>query len=184
MVKELHQDGRKNFKALGKAIGFTGLGAKKRLDKLLEKGIIQISALANIERLDMSLAMIFLELESAEAMRKTIDRYRKCPRVINFFTTMGGYNLIALILAENQGTLESESMEKCSLRSGKGIRRSEFYPISKVHYSAFLPLRAYIGNGDGNVTPCGVECRDCPSFQNQRCLGCPSASCYKGSPRR
>ncbi|MGD8564829.1 MAG: AsnC family transcriptional regulator [Candidatus Bathyarchaeota archaeon] len=184
IISALHLDGRKTFKSLGREVGFTGLGARKRVEKLLGQRIIQISALVNIEKLDMFLAMIFLELESAEAIRNVIERYNRCPRVINFFTTMGGYNLIALVLAEDQGTLESESMEKCSLRSGEGIRRSEFFPINKVHYSAFLPLRTHIGDREGDITPCGVDCRDCPSFQSQKCLGCPSSNCYKGSPEK
>jgi len=184
MLSELQLDGRKTFKELGKAVGFTGLGAKKRVEKMLEQGVIRISALVNIETLNMFSAMILLEVESAEAMRKTLDRYSECPRVINFFTTMGGYNLIALVLAEDQGTLESESMEKCSLRSGEGIRRSEFYPIGKVHHSTFLPLRTYIQNKERHITPCGVDCRGCPSFQNQKCLGCPSVSCYKKPVRK
>jgi Lrp/AsnC family transcriptional regulator for asnA, asnC and gidA len=180
MLSELQLDGRKTFKELGEAVGFTGLGAKKRVKKMLEQGVIRISALVNIEMLNMFSAMILLEVESAEVMRKTLDRYRECPRVINFFTTMGGYNLIALVLAEDQGTLESESMEKCSLRSGEGIRRSEFYPIGKVHPSTFLPLRTYIQKSEENTTPCGVDCSGCSALKNQKCLGCPSVSCYKG----
>jgi len=180
IITQLQLDGRKTFKELGEAIDFTSLGAKKRVKKLLAKNVIHLSALVNTEALDLRLATILLEMESAEAMRKIIDRYRECPRVINFFTTMGGYNLIALVMAEDQGTLESESVEKCALRSGEGIRRSEFYPIRKTHHSSFLPLRAYTLRERGDITPCGVECRDCPSFRDQKCVGCPAVSYYRG----
>ena len=180
ILGQLQLDGRTSFRDLGKAVGFTGLGARRRVEKLLKQKVIRVSALVNTDALDLSLAMILLEVDGAEAMRKVIDRYRDCPRVINFFMTMGGYNLIALVLAEDQGILESESLERCSLRSGEGIRRSEFYPIGKVLHSAFLPLRTYAQNDDENTTPCDVDCRDCPAFRNQNCLGCPSVSCYKG----
>ena len=183
MIRQLQLDGRKSLKELGEAIGFTGLGAKKRLEKLLAQNIMQISPLLNIDKLNIFLAIIMLEMENAEAMRKTIERYRDCPRVINCFTTLGGYNLIALIMAENQETLESEAMERCSLRSGEGIRRSEFYPIGKVHHSSFLPLRQNLQGEEKDITPCGVDCRSCPSFQDQQCVGCPSASYYKGPLR-
>ena len=183
IIRQLQLNGRKSFKELGEAVGFTGLGAKKRVEKMLEQNVLQISSLINIETLDIFLAIIMLEMENAEAMRKTIDRYRDCPRVINCFTTLGGYNLIALIMAENQATLESEAMERCSLRSGEGIRRSEFYPIGKVHHSSFLPLRQNLPREENEITPCGVDCRSCPSFQDQQCLGCPSASYYKGPLR-
>jgi len=180
IIRQLQLNGRKTFKKLGEAVGFTGLGAKKRVEKLLEQRIVHPSVLVNTDALNLRLAIIMLEMESAEAMRETIDRYRGCPRVINFFTTMGGYNLIALIMAEDQGTLESESMEQCALRSAEGIRRSEFYPIGKVHHSPFLPLRANTRRETSDITPCGVDCRSCPSFKDQMCVGCPSVSYYKG----
>jgi len=93
---------------------------------------------------------------------------------------MGGYNLIALVMAENQATLESESMEKCALRSGEGIRRSEFYLIGRVHHYPFLPLKVDALKEKGDITPCGVQCKDCPSFQDEKCVGCPALSYYRG----
>jgi len=180
LIKQLRSDGRKTYKELGETIGFTSLGAKKRIEKLLNKNLIHISALVNTDALDLRLALILLEIESAEAMRKIIDRYTKCPRVINFFTTMGGYNLIALVMAEDQATLESESMEKCALRSGEGIRRSEFYLIGRVQHYPFLPLKADALKERGDITPCGVQCKDCPSFQDNKCVGCPALSYYRG----
>jgi Lrp/AsnC family transcriptional regulator, leucine-responsive regulatory protein len=180
LIMKLRSDGRKTFKELGETIGYTSLGAKKRVDKLLEKGIIHISALVNTDALDMRLALILLEIENAETMRNIMDRYSKCPRVINFFTTMGGYNLIALVMAEDQATLESESMEKCALRSGEGVRRSEVYLIGKVHHYPFLPLQTDALIEKGDTAPCGVQCRSCPSFQDQKCVGCPTLSYYRG----
>lgn len=180
LIAQLQSNGRKTFKELGEIVGFTSLGAKKRVDKLIKNGLIHVSALINPDALDLRLALILLEIESAEAMRKIIDRYSGCPRVINFFTTIGGFNLIALVMAEDQATLESESMEKCALRSGKGIRRSEFFPIGTVYHSPFLPLKAYALGKKGEITPCGVKCRDCPSFQEQKCVGCPALSYYRG----
>jgi len=180
LIRQLRLDGRKTFKELGEAIGFTSLGAKKRIEKLLKKNLIHISALVNTDALDLRLGLILLEIESAETMRKIIDRYSKCPRIINFFTTMGGYNLIALVMAEDQATLESESMEKCALRSGEGIRRSEFYLIGRVHHYPFLPLKADALKEKGDITPCGVQCKDCPSFQDEKCVGCPTLSYYRG----
>lgn len=180
LIRQLRSDGRKTFKELGETIGFTSLGAKKRIEKLLKKNLIHISALVNTDALDLRLALILLEIESAETMRKIIDRYSKCPRVINFFTTMGGYNLIALVMAEDQATLESESVEKCALRSGEGIRRSEFYLIGRAHHYPFLPLKADALKEKGDITPCGVQCKDCPSFQDEKCVGCPALSYYRG----
>ena len=180
LIMQLRSEGRTTFKELGEKIGFTSLGAKKRVDKLLQKGIINIAALVNTNALSLRLALIMLEIESAETLRKIIDRYSKCPRVINFFSTMGGYNLIALVMAEDQATLESECMEKCALRSEDGVRRSEVYLIGKVHHP-FLPLRTNALKVKLDTAPCGVQCKDCPSFRDNKCVGCPTLKYYRGS---
>lgn len=180
LITALQANGRKTFKELGEKIGYTSLGAKKRVDKLLNKEVINVTALVNTDALNLCLALIMLEIENAEAMRKIIERYSRCPRVINVFTTMGGYNLIALVMAEDQTTLESESMEKCALRSGEGIRRSEFYLIGRVHHTPFLPLKTNVLREKSNITPCGVQCNLCQSFQDNKCVGCPTLSYYRG----
>jgi DNA-binding Lrp family transcriptional regulator len=180
IIRQLQTDGRTSYKALGEAVGFSGLGAKKRVEKLLARNLICPTVLVNTDALDIRLAMILLEMDSADAVRMTIERYSDCPRVLNFFSTLGGYNLIALVMAEDQGTLESESMEQCALRSGAGIRRSEFYPIRSVYYSPFLPLRIASFSAQSDIAPCGVECHGCPSYQTQKCVGCPATRFYRG----
>jgi len=157
------------------------MGTKKRLEKLLEKGIIKITALVNPNALRLHPAIIMLEMESAEAMQALLDRFKECPRVIQIFKTVGGYNLIALVVAETQETLESISMEKCSLRCSKGIRRSEFYPVSDTFFSPFLQIREELAHKENKITPCDVECDPCSRYETQKCVGCPTTSNYRGS---
>jgi DNA-binding Lrp family transcriptional regulator len=179
IVKELQRDGRTSFRELGKTINYTGLGAKKRVEKLLDRKIINVSASVNSEALNIRLAMLFLEMESGEAMQAVLERFRNCPRVINFFTTLSGYNLVALVMAEDEGALECESMEKCALRSAKGIRRSEFSPIRNVHYTPFLNLRFPTKIHEGPA-PCGADCLSCRGYQSTKCVGCPATVHYRG----
>src|SRR4030065_493025 len=137
IVVQLQSDGRTTLEDLSKITGFTSMGTKKRLEKLTEKGIIKVSALINPSALKLHTAIVMLEMESAEAMQDLLNRFEECPRVIQIFKTVGGYNLIALVVAETQETLESTTMEKWSLRRSKGIRRSEFYPVSDTYFSPF-----------------------------------------------
>ena len=157
------------------------MGAKKRLEKLLKNGTIKVSALINPNALKLHPAIVMLEMESAEAMQDLLKRFEECPRVIQIFKTIGGYNLIALAVAETRETLESISMEKCSLRCSKGIRRSEFYPISDVYFSPFLQIREEFAHKEKKVAPCNVDCDTCKRYENQKCVGCPTTSQYKGS---
>ncbi len=157
------------------------MGTKKRLEKLIKKDIIKVTALINPSVLKLHPAIVMLEMESAEAMQDLLNRFEECPRVVQIFKTVGGYNLIALVVAETQETLESISMEKCSLRCSKGIRRSEFYPVSGTYFSPFLQIRENLAHKERTVTPCKVDCDPCNRYETQKCVGCPTTSHYKGS---
>lgn len=181
IVAQLQQDGRKTLQDLAKSVGFTSMGTKKRLEKLLKKGTIKVAALINPNALKLHPAIVMLEMESAEAMQDLLNRFEECPRVVQIFKTVGGYNLIALVVAETQETLESISTEKCSLRCSKGIRRSEFYPVSDTYFSPFLQIREGLAHKEKKVSPCNVDCDPCNRYETQKCVGCPTTSRYKGT---
>lgn len=181
IISQLQADGRTTLQELAKTAGYTSMGTKKRLERLLKKGTIKITALINPTVLKLHPAIITLEMENAEAIQELLDRFEQCPRVVQIFKTVGGYNLIALVVAENQETLESISMEKCSLRCSKGIRRSEFYPVSETYFSPFLQIRENLAHKGNKVTPCNVVCNPCNRYEQQKCVGCPTTSVYKGS---
>ena len=181
IIAQLQIDGRMTLHELAKCIGFTSMGTKKRLERLLKKGTIKVSALVNPNALELHPAIVMLEMESAEAMQELLNRFEQCPRVVQIFKTVGGYNLIALVVAETEETLESISMEKCSLRCSKGIRRSEFYPVSETYFSPFLQVREELAHKTRKVTPCNVNCDPCNRYELQKCVGCPTTVHYRGT---
>ncbi len=177
----LQVDGRTTLQDIAKNIGLTSMGTKKRLDKLLKNGTIKVSALINPNALKLHPAIVMLEMESAEAMQQLLDRFEECPRIIQIFKTIGGYNLIALVIAETRETLESISMEKCSLRCSKGIRRSEFYPISETFFSPFLQVRENLAQQERIAAPCKINCDPCNRYESKKCGGCPTTTRYQGN---
>ena len=179
IISQLQHNGRATFKELAKIVGFSSMGVKKRVDRLLKKGNLRVSGLLNVKQLDLHAAVVLIEIESAGALERLLERFKDCPRVVNIFTTLGGYNLIALVVAEDQETLESISVEKCSLRSSKGIRRSEFIPIGNILYSPFLSVREDLTHKEKTEAPCNVDCRTCKRYKIE-CAGCPAASYYLG----
>lgn len=181
IISHLQLEGRTTLEELAKSVGFTSMGIRKRLQKLLDQDAIKVSALINPFSFKLFPAIVMLEMESVEATQNLLNRFKDCPRVIHIFKTMGGYNLIALVVAEDQDTLESISMEKCSLRSGGGIRRSEFYPIGDIYFSPFLPIREHLTHKERTVAPCNVDCSPCPRFMTQKCVGCPTTNHYRGT---
>jgi DNA-binding Lrp family transcriptional regulator len=181
IIAQLQSNGRASLKQLAGNTGFTSMGIRKRLRKLLDQKAITVAALLNPLALNLLPAIVMLEMESAEAMRNLLHRFKECPRVVHIFKTMGGYNLIALVVAEDSATLESISVEKCSLRSGEGIRRSEFYPIGDIHFSPFLPVRTHLAHKARALSPCRVDCQPCSRYKQQKCVGCPTTSHYRGT---
>ncbi len=180
IISKLQIDGRATLEELGKDIGYSSMGIKNRLKKLIDEDVVKVSGLLNVEQLDICAAVVLLEMDGAEAVQKLLARYKNCPRVINVFTTLGGYNVIATLIAEDRSTLESISMEKCSLRSMEGVRRSEFYPIAGIHFSPHLPVREHLVAGKKVSAPCGVDCRTCEKYHQEKCVGCPATSYYRG----
>ena len=181
IISGLQLNGRATLDDLAKRTGYTSMGVKKRLQRLLEQNALKVSALINPFYFKLFPAVVLLEVESAEAMQNLLARFRDCPRVVQIFKTLGGYNLIAIVVAEDQNTLESISIEKCSIRSGSGIRRSEFYPVSNVYFSQFLPVRNYLATRREKTAPCKVDCKPCPRYINGKCVGCPATVDYKGT---
>jgi len=180
IISQLQVDGRTTFETLGKITGYTSMGAKKRLGKLLESEAIKVSAQLNLKHFNLCSAIVLIETDGPETTHRLLERFEDCPRVVYMFTTIGGYNVIALVVAENQETLESISMEKCSLRSEKGIRRSEFYPIRDVGYSPFMPIRRHLAHKDLPAPPCNVDCKPCGRYKSEQCVGCPATEYYRG----
>ena len=176
-------DGRRrtSFRALGKIIGYTSMGAKKRVEKLLSDKAIKISTQMNPKHFKLCAAVVLIETNGPENMQRLLKRFEDCPRVLHIFTTIGRYNMIALVVAENQETLENISMEQCSLRSDKGIRRSEFYPKRDIHYSPFIPVRENLTHRGLEVPPCNVDCKLCERYITKDFVRCPATEYYLGS---
>ena len=180
IISELLKDGRTSYKKLGDVIGYTIMGVKRRVKKMLSEGLIDVSAGINVDALNFHAALILLEIESREALSNCLERFKECPRIVKMFGLIAGYNLAALVIAEDKETLESESFEKCSLRSMCGVRRTEFYPIGSIHYSPFLRMRLNLATKDRKVAPCGVQCEFCERYKVKKCVGCPATKCYRG----
>ncbi|MBC7114799.1 MAG: hypothetical protein PWR13_1390 [Archaeoglobi archaeon] len=179
IIEELLEDGRRPLMKIAERMGISVMAVKKRLERLLKDGIIRISPEVNARKMNLLLAIVAIEIEDSESLEKFLEKFRECPRIIKFFVTTSGFNLFALIYAEDLSSLESISLEKCSLRSQKGIRRFEIYPVQEIHYDPYLRLKVVAEKRDENA-PCGVYCGDCRRYMDERCLGCPATSFYRG----
>ncbi|MEM1996965.1 MAG: AsnC family transcriptional regulator [Candidatus Bathyarchaeia archaeon] len=180
IISALQLNGRATLEKLAESTSYTSMGIRKRLQRLFKQNAIRVSALMNPFYFGLFPAIVLLEMESAEAMQNLLDRFRDCPRVVQIFKTLGGYNLVAIVIAEDQSTLESISVEKCSIRSGAGVRRSEFYPVSDIYFSQLLLVREHLASKNKSEAPCGVDCEPCARYVSGKCVGCPATIYYRG----
>lgn len=180
IISSLALNGRATLKQLSEKVGFTSTGVKKRLARLFDKEILKVSALLNLDTLKLQAALLLLELESGFVLDNYLKRFRECPRIVQTFRLLGGYNLALVLIAENSDTLESLAAY-CPLRAQQGVRRSEFYPISNLPYSAYLPVREHLVRGRNGEAPCNCDCADCSRYQSKKCVGCPATEKYHGT---
>ncbi len=180
IISMLQADGRATLKEMAEKIGYTSMGVKKRLDKLLKQKLVKVSALVNVDKFQCIPVIIFIEAESGDVIRRILHRFAECPRIVRFFTIIGEFNLVALMIAEDMKTLESISTEECSIRKIPGVRRINYYPVGEVEYSPYLPIRVFLAGRNLKKAPCNVNCSSCVRYIEEKCLGCPATKYYRG----
>ncbi|MFP4170463.1 MAG: Lrp/AsnC family transcriptional regulator [Methanomassiliicoccales archaeon] len=180
IIRRLEEDGRIAYERIAKEMDITGAAVKKRVSKLIDGKVLSVRGQINTQALDYYLCLVLLEVDCHEHLSEIIDSFAKCPRVISMFTGMGQYNLVALTLAEDRDTLESELLCDCALRSRPGIRKSEVIQLEKKLPDPFLPVRSSLATKDAERAPCGVDCGSCERYNEELCLGCPATKFYRG----
>ncbi len=178
IISILQKNGKATLAEIAKQVGMSAMGVKKRLDKL-EDGKIKLKPLLNVEKLGIIIAVLAMEIESSEALERLLEKFKNCPRILKFFVTTGSYNLFALIFAEDYHSLESVTLEKCSLRAQPGIRRYDVFPVQEIHYDSYLDIDI-VAEKNLEFAPCGVYCGDCRRYEMKKCLGCPATKFYRG----
>ncbi len=175
IISILQRNGREKLQSIAREVGLSAMGVKKRLDRL--RGRVKVKAMLSTE--DLILAIVAMDVESADDIRRIVEKFKGCPRIIRFFVTTGSYNLFALIWVDDYHTLESVSLERCSLRAQKGIRRFEIYPVQEVYYEGFMDINVVVDRSLDEA-PCGVRCEGCERYTEMRCAGCPATRYYRG----
>lgn len=177
LLESLKGKCRANYKRVSEELGVSHTAVRKRVAKLVSRGYVAIEPLLNLKKLGFILALLFLEVASEKHLSKLLETFSECPRIISLFKTIGEYNLVALIYAEDAKVLDS-ILGTCMLRTMEGIRRSEVVLISDVllneYYRLKIPVRRL------EKAPCGADCFNCERFRKDKCLGCPAVKCYTG----
>ncbi len=165
IIHELQKDGRIKYTDLAKRFNVTPAAIKERIERLIEKKIIKVSALVNQQKMYSVVASIGIEAD-ANAVNAIVKRIRNCPLVYNLVKTSGTHNLIIDIVATDLELVDH--FVNNQIRSEPGIKHVEVNIGNSIIYPDFLQLRLFYPN-DPEYAPCGLRKDD-----EMCCMSCPA----------
>ena len=105
IISFLGKNGRISFAEIGKEINLSQVAVKNRIDNLLEKGILTIRGVLNIDRFYTMSAAIQLEVDR-KTIEKLLEKLQKKQEVYHLAKRSGRYNLAIGLLAHNIENIE------------------------------------------------------------------------------
>jgi DNA-binding Lrp family transcriptional regulator len=163
----LSQDGRMKLVDIGEQLsvedkqGYSHVGVKNRITKLLDAGAIRIQATLNLQKYKVVVGILLLETGSAVDARRIIELYKACPRVLFCLESVGKYNLIYGIVAEGIDELQS-FINSCSPKTEPGVKDSMVLISTRLVEPAFFPTRYFDANGSACEKHKDGSCSACP----------------------
>lgn len=175
IIHSLRKDARKPITQVAKEIGVSRPTVISRLDKMMKKNILCVSAGLNIRELGFPTACVALEAKGVDLRQKVERNLSRCPRVLMLLRPVEKANMLVFLFGEDQNTLRStiESLRDFSGADLVYVQHSE-PPLFTESFS----LRVFPEKSD--TAPCGRKCVDCIHYQNDQCVGCPAVTEYKG----
>lgn len=170
IISELQKNGRLKFTSLAKKLNITPAAAKERVERLLNKKIIKISALINAKNFFPITTAIGIEADS-EGVNNLIKRLRNCPLIFHMTKTSGNHNLVINMVSKDISQME-DFLNK-QIRSEPRIRHVEVNLGNATIVPEFFQLRMIIDPKENDVAPCGIrrgevdQCIDCPALTSE-----------------
>ena len=177
IISELNSRFKTDLITIGKKLGVSHATVKYRIDNMRRKNLISRSYNLNINELNMEFYCVLINANNPEQVRKKLAN---CAKVVSYYSTLGEYNLLVLVLAENMGCMDS-MMNNCSSFNDGGIARKTVLPLlnySSIFREINLNYRSdakRLCSADGRA-----KCLKCISHKNKVCQGCPTMEGYFG----
>ncbi|MCS7105830.1 MAG: Lrp/AsnC family transcriptional regulator [Candidatus Aenigmarchaeota archaeon] len=167
LISQLLKDGRIKYTTLAKELKVTPAAVKERVEKLIEKKIIKISALVNLQKLYPLAACIGVETD-ADGVNILIRKLRNCPLVLSLIKTSGNHNLIINVVGTDIALIDDFINKQ--IRSEPGIKHVEVNLGNTISLPEFVNIKLFYPKNN-EAAPCGLRVDD-----ETRCLRCPAFS--------
>ncbi len=134
LLSALQRDGRCGYAELGELVGLTAGGARRRVMRLEERGIIQIVGVTDPLRLGYrSMAMVGIVAQGD--VEQIADALNELQNVVYVVIAAGQYDLLAEVIAEDQAAL-FEVINR-EVRNVPGVLRIETFPYYSIRTHRF-----------------------------------------------
>nr|MDO8114178.1 hypothetical protein [Candidatus Sigynarchaeota archaeon] len=167
IINLLSKDGRMKLVDIGEKLavkdkqGYSHVGVKNRITKLLDNETIAIQANVNLKKFNAVLGVLLIETSTPADATKIIEEYKNCPRIVFAFRAIGKFNLIFGILGETIENLERFTNDS-SPKTAAGVRDSLVVISTTFYTPRYFPIR-YFDKKDA----------DCLRYKKGACSGCP-----------
>lgn len=146
-----------------------------RIKKLKENGAIETQT--GINPLQMGLYMAKVDISSNNPS-EILGMFKNCPYFANGFSISGKNNLCLFFVSESIATLEA--IVNGHIRPNKSVTEVDFNIVIATEKDFIVPTLLTLEKSE--KPPCGVlvECSNCQSYKDEKCLGCPATGVYEG----
>jgi len=127
IISALSRDGRISFKEIARALGVADGTVRSRATRLIESGLIRVSAMRNPFAQEGGLnALVGMELEK-RTHRRTMEQIAALPGVLSVANVTGSYDLVVEVYLPSRDALNSFLFEE--LAAVDGIRSTETFVL-------------------------------------------------------
>jgi len=138
IIAALDEDVRTSYKSLAKTINVDQVTVRRRLNKLIEHGVIRLGVLVDYSRIGPSLNVLFALTVSSENVDAVLQEVGKLPQVSWVSSVTGRFDLIALARFSSHDEIAAFVHE--DLRAISGLQSSETFVFLRRQKSFYSPL--------------------------------------------
>lgn len=161
---------------VAKKLGISQPAVAARVKKLKQLGALEHKIGMNPLKVGLHVAKVDV---STVNVNKVLSKFANCPYFLNGFVTTGKNNLCLLFMAEDLSTLEA--IVDNHLRIDEDVRDVEFNIVVSAVRGLIAPIKVYEKSEER--PPCGsaIVCRECSSFKDGSCAGCPALGHHRSA---
>lgn len=145
IIEMLTDDGRMKLVDIGEHIktkekrGFSHVGVKNRISKLIERNFIKIQSNINMDEIGFVMAILMLEVDSIKSLEHIVKKFDDDAHVLFSFQTTGKFNLVYGLISYNIKSLESYINHE-SPKNESGVKDSSVFISTTFCKPEYWPL--------------------------------------------